>query len=93
MIRFLPGETEVEAVARDLQDSDEALLQLKYNLAKAQEQMKRYTEKGRRMQTFNIGDCVFLKLHPHRQQSVVRRMNPKLPLRFYGPFSGAGEIR
>lgn len=41
-------------------------LQLKYNLAKAQEQMQRYPGKGRRVQNFKFGDWVFLKLQPHR---------------------------
>lgn len=71
VIQFIHVEMKVEAVAQELQDRDEALLQLKYNLAKAQEQMKRYADKRRKMQNLNIGDRVFLKLRPHRQQSVV----------------------
>lgn len=35
--RFMEGETKVEAVARELQERDEALAQLKYHLSKAQE--------------------------------------------------------
>jgi len=40
MIRFLSGETKVEVVARELEDRDEALQQLKYNLTKARDPMK-----------------------------------------------------
>jgi len=35
VIRFLRGETKVEAIAEELEDRDEALKQLKYNLSKA----------------------------------------------------------
>ena len=54
IIRFLKGETKVEAVARDLEDRDEAIRQLKYNLIKAQEQMKKYANKKRVMKVFDI---------------------------------------
>lgn len=65
-------ETKVEVVARELQERDGALAQLKYHLSKAQEQiMKCYADKKRRDQQFSIGDWVFVKLRPHKQQSVA----------------------
>jgi len=79
LLRFLQGETRVEAV-------DEALRQLKQHLLKAQESMKMYADRKRRNLSFEKGEWVFLKLRPHRQQTIARRINQKLAPRFFSPF-------
>ncbi|XP_071740878.1 uncharacterized protein [Rutidosis leptorrhynchoides] len=86
LFQFIPGEVRCEAVMHDLMDRDEALKQLKYHYACSQEIMKVLADKHRRDGEFSIGDWIFLNLRPHRQQSVVRRINQKLSSRFYGPF-------
>jgi hypothetical protein len=86
LLRFLSNETKVAAVALELSERDEALKQLKLHLLRAQEQMVSYANKKRRDLSFEIGEWVFLKLRPHRQQSVMKRIHQKLAARFYGPF-------
>nr|GEU34120.1 Ty3/gypsy retrotransposon protein [Tanacetum cinerariifolium] len=86
VFRFIPGEVQCEAVLQDLLDRDEALKQLKYHFQRAQACMKTSADKHHRDVEFSVGDWVFLKLRPHRQQSVVKRINQKLSARFYCPF-------
>ncbi|MCH82296.1 hypothetical protein A2U01_0003098 [Trifolium medium] len=92
LVRFLSNETKVAAVALELSERDEALNQLKLHLKKAQEQMVVYANKKRRDLSFEIGEWVFLKLRPHRQQTVVKRINQKLAARFYGPFKIIAKV-
>jgi hypothetical protein len=86
LLHYLSNETKVQAVALELSDRDEALSQLKMHLLRAQQQMKKYADQSRRDVHFEVGDWVFLKLRPHRQHSVIRRIHQKLAARFYGPF-------
>jgi hypothetical protein len=92
ILRFLSNETKVAAVASELTDRDEALAQLKLHMLKAQQQMQKYANMKRRDVKFEVGEWVFLKLRPHRQQSVVKRVYQKLSARFYGPFKIIDKI-
>jgi hypothetical protein len=69
-----------------LASRDALLQQIKSNLHAANNQMKQQADSKRRDIEFQVGDLVFLKLHPYRQQSVFKRAYQKLVSRFYGPY-------
>lgn len=56
----------------------------KWKLAKAQETMKNVVDRARIHDHFAVGDLVFVKLRPHRQNSVEGQRMHKLSKRFYG---------
>ncbi|KAL8153338.1 hypothetical protein V2J09_011098 [Rumex salicifolius] len=76
----------VAAVAEEFWNRDEILRQLKWNLDRAQKRMVAYANKKRRDLEFKEGELVFLKLRPHRQKTLLHRLNQKLAPRYFGPF-------
>lgn len=48
--------------------------------------MSKYANSKHRDISFEIGEFVFVKLHPHCQQTVARRVNAKLTTHYYGLF-------
>ncbi|KAL6313652.1 hypothetical protein AAG906_010070 [Vitis piasezkii] len=56
------------------------------NLHAATNRMKQVADSKRRNIEYQVGDMVFLKLQPYRQQSVFCRASQKLASRFYGPY-------
>ncbi|KAJ9542106.1 hypothetical protein OSB04_028612 [Centaurea solstitialis] len=86
LLRFQVGSTGVSSVEEQLLERDAMLDELKGYLLRAQQHMKITADKSRRPVKFQVGDMVYLKLQPYRQQSVARRPFQKLAARFYGPF-------
>lgn len=59
---------------------------LKVALNTAIERMVKQANKKRMEKEFEVGDMVYLRLQPYRQQSVVNRNHLKLSKKFYGPY-------
>lgn len=59
---------------------------LRENLIQAQSRMKFFADQKREEREFQVGEMVYLKLQPFRQNSVYLRKNLKLSYRYYGPY-------
>ncbi|GMI95803.1 hypothetical protein HRI_003249600 [Hibiscus trionum] len=89
---YVAGESLVAAVDRDLQHREAAIQMLKFHLKRAQDRMESQADKGRRECEFQVGDWVFLKLQPYRQQTVVHMNCQKLAPKWFEPFQIIARI-
>lgn len=92
LLRYENGSTVNAELEEQLKERNEMLRILRAHLNKAQQLMKMKADEHRREVIFNVGEMVFLKLRPYRQQSLARRSNEKLVARFYGPFEVEARV-
>ena len=85
-------DTIIPAAAQLLQERMRVSGSLKDHLTKAQQRMKFFADQQRTERSFAVGDWVFLKLQPYRQQTVAIRKCLKLAARFYGPFQVEAKV-
>ena len=84
---YLPGESSSSVIYRCLQKREEVIIMLKFHLLRAQNRMKQYADAHRSPREFKIGNFVYLKLQPYRQNTLKNRKVPhKLSPRFYETF-------
>ncbi|KAL5729236.1 hypothetical protein ACHQM5_002212 [Ranunculus cassubicifolius] len=79
----LTGHQEVDTF---LQDRQNAFRIIKDNLLAAQNRMKVYADKKRSERQFQVGEWVYLRLQPYRQNTLALRRNLKLAPRYFGPY-------
>lgn len=86
LIRYKGQPSPLGAVDQLLMDRDAIMDDLKMHLIRAQQKMQYQANKKRRDVEYQVGDVVFLKLRPYRQQSLAKRRFEKLAARYYGPY-------
>ncbi|KAA3469923.1 BSD domain-containing protein 1-A-like [Gossypium australe] len=57
-----------------------------FHLKRAQTCMKQLVDKHRTDRSFHVGDLVYLRLQPYKQQTVRRVLKQKLSLKYFGHF-------
>ena len=83
---YEPGDTRVAAVARNMEDRDEFIADVRYRLEQAQAVQKRHYDKLHRPVSYKVGDWVLLRLRHRAAASLPQATSGKLKPRFFGPY-------
>ena len=92
ILKYEQGSTSNADLESKLIERDNMLSLIREHISHAQQVMKKQVDGHRREVEFELGDMVYLKLRPYRQQSLARRANEKLSARFYGPYEVIARV-
>lgn len=92
LLRIGHNTTPMDSLEHELRSGDAILDDHKLHLLRAQYRMKKWADGKRKDRSFAVGDLVFLKLQPYRQQSFAKRPCDKLAARFNGPYEVIEKI-
>jgi hypothetical protein len=77
------GESRAPKAKDWIQESQDILRTIKHNLLMAQNKYKVYEDKHRVEHRFDLGDLVYLCLHPYRHSLLKMKGEEKLKPKFY----------
>ena len=77
----------VQEVDMVLRNQDRILHILQDNIHMERNCMKQQANQHNSKRTFQVGDMVFLCLHPHKQSSLKLKGHQKLAPKFYGTYT------
>lgn len=83
---YKPGETRIAAVAKNMADRDELLVDARYRLKQAQAIYKRHYDKNHGEVRYTVDDWLWLRLRQWVAASLQAPTTGKLKPRFYGPY-------
>ncbi|CAM8886149.1 unnamed protein product [Rhodiola kirilowii] len=86
LLDHVPGSTTVATLEEQIKQREDLLRELKQNLARAQQRMMQHANLKRQDKQFEVGDLVWVRLQPYRQNSLRKQRTNKFAKRFYGPF-------
>jgi hypothetical protein len=93
LVNYDIGVSLVNEMDKLLQDHEELMKEFKLNLQRSNSCMKQQEDAKCREVKFEVGDWVYLKLHPYRQSTVFKRAHQKLASHFFGPFQVIAKVR
>jgi hypothetical protein len=89
---YEPGETRVAAVARDMEEREAFLADVRYRLEQAQIVQKQHYDRHHRQVSYQVGDWALLRLRHRTMSSLPQATTGKLKPRYIGPYRVAELI-